>query len=258
MKQCIKELEQHYKVKTSESNLIVVLLGQIERRGKEFEKNVTEWKEEVETQGDAHNTLQNFTDHFAEADRVRRRRLKLTKTASNAGYHSANIAVDLERKINERLTDGMAAVALAADQTILQLLEHHGGKKSSTEKSSASNTAATNDNTAALLALLTKMDQRLATLEGKGKNGGKSGGGGGDQSGGTDQKTNGGTNQKTSKFKYCKNCGRSTWRSRPTASTLRRMRPSAPRDSSCASATAASATTDGARGPWKTRYGGPG
>ena len=36
MKQCIKELEQHYKVKTSKSNLIVVLLGQM------FEKNATE------------------------------------------------------------------------------------------------------------------------------------------------------------------------------------------------------------------------
>ena len=85
MKQCIKELEQHYKVKTSESNMIVVLLGQLERRGKEFEKNVTEWKEEVKTKGDTHNTLKNFADHFAEADRVRHRQLKLTKTAGDAG-----------------------------------------------------------------------------------------------------------------------------------------------------------------------------
>ena len=81
MKQCIKELEQHYKVKTSKSNMIVVLLGQLERRDKEFEKNVTEWKEEVETKGDTHTTLENFADHFAEANRVRRRWLKLTKTA---------------------------------------------------------------------------------------------------------------------------------------------------------------------------------
>jgi hypothetical protein len=208
MKQCMKELEQHYKVQTSESNLIVVLLGQIERRGKEFEKNVTEWREAIETNGDTHNTWANFSVHFAEADRVRRRRLKLTKTAGDAGYHSANIVVDLERKLNEKLTDGMAAVALAADQTILQLMEHHGGKQSSTEKSSASNTSAPNDNTAALLALLTKMDKRLATLEGKSNSGSKSGGGGGDQNGGANQKTNGGTDQKASKFKYCKNCGR--------------------------------------------------
>ena len=208
IKQCIKELEQHYKVQTSESNLIVVLLGQIKHRGKEFETNVTEWREAIETNGDTHNTLTNFSVHFAEADRVRRRRLKLTKTAGDAGYHSANIAVDLERKINEKLTDGMAAVALAADQTILQLMEHHGGKQSSTGKSSASNTSAPNDNTAVLIALLAKMDKRLAMLEERSSSGGKGGGGGGDQNGGANHRTSGGTDQKASKFKYCKNCGR--------------------------------------------------
>ena len=207
IKQCIKELEQHYKVQTSESNLIVVLLGQIKRRGKEFETNVTEWREAIETNGDTHNTLANFSVHFAEADRVRRRRLKLTKTAGDAGYHSTNIAVDLERKINEKLTDGMAAVALAADQTILQLMEHHGGKQSSTGKPSASNTSVPNDNTAALLALLAKMDKRLAMLEERSSSGGKGGGGGGDQNGGANHRTSGGTDQKASKFKYCKNCG---------------------------------------------------
>ena len=116
--------------------------------------------------------------------------------------------MDLERKINEKLTDGMAAVALAADQTILQLMEHHGGKQSSTGKPSTSNTSVPNDNTDALLALLAKMDKRLATLKEKSNSGGKSGGGGGNQNGGANHRTSGGTDQKASKFKYCKNCGR--------------------------------------------------
>ena len=65
---------------------------------------MTEWKEEVESKGNTHNTLENFSDHFAQANRMRHRQLKLTKTAGNAGYHSANIITDLE---------------MAADQTIL-------------------------------------------------------------------------------------------------------------------------------------------
>ena len=102
--------------------------------------------------------------------------------------------MNLERKINEKLTDGMAAVALAADQTIHQLMEHHGSKTSSAGKSSASNTTAANDSTTALLALLTKLDSRLAKLEAKGSGGGGGGGGGqgngsSDRDGGAETKT---------------------------------------------------------------------
>ena len=112
---------------------------------------MTEWKEEVETKGDMHNTLKNFSNHFAEADRVRRRRLKLTMTAGNMGYHSANIVTDLETKINKKLNNGMAAVVMAANQMILQLMENHGNKTSAVKKPTAGKSMQPNDTTAALL-----------------------------------------------------------------------------------------------------------
>ena len=73
-------------------------------------------------------------------------------------------------------------------------------KASAAKKPTARMSMQPNDTTAALLALITKMDNRLAKMEAKGSGGDS---GGGDCDGGTVPKGD----TKNSKSKHCKHCG---------------------------------------------------
>ena len=100
------------------------------------------------------------------------------------------------------------------------------------------------------------MDSRLPKLEAEGSGGGGGGGGGGDGSGGD---RDGGAKHKSdpkdSKLKYCKTCSRKHVVPAADCHILEKNAAKRPEGFVVRSGYAASATTDGAWGPWKKRYG---